>query len=259
MLLQAFGHDTTFRDDCISILFFMVKLSIRCQTSGDVFSRTTLTEDNKFNNRQRTERCLLQVHESVLTDNCHGNNSAIWRRRQNVCYLDQFSGKRLLSVIFIELLTRFRWPHGRGSSSNRWNVDDRVAWFAKRHLWRHRTGRPLHWWQQIDRKRKYDRRVLFGRNLRKRLEIAKLKGVGRLVDDVCRLFERVRGFLLTLSSNDLEKDHTGWCISMVKLVEHLKRHFTVGDVEMMRCHNTVPEEKRVGLYLSLHSVFNGEM
>ena len=58
---------------------------------------------------------------------------------------------------------------------------------------------------EVDRKRKYDGGVLFSGDLRHGLEIAQLQRVGRFVNDVCRLLERVRRFLLAFRRYYLHK------------------------------------------------------
>ena len=64
---------------------------------------------------------------------------------------------------------------------------------------------------EVDRKRKYDGGVLFSGDLRHGLKVAQLQSVGRFVDDVRCLLERVRRFLLAFGRYDLHTMQTvGW-------------------------------------------------
>ena len=57
--------------------------------------------------------------------------------------------------------------------------------------------------EQLDGDRKDDRRVLLGRDLRQRLQVAQLERRRRLVDHVGSLLERSRRFLLALGRDHL--------------------------------------------------------
>src|SRR5690242_16879840 len=57
--------------------------------------------------------------------------------------------------------------------------------------------------EELDREREQDRRVLLGRDLDERLEVAELQGAGRAGDDVGRLSELLGGLELALGGDHL--------------------------------------------------------
>ena len=57
--------------------------------------------------------------------------------------------------------------------------------------------------QQLDGQREHDGRVLLGRNVGQRLQVAELKGCRRLGNDVRSFFESSGGLLFTLGGDDL--------------------------------------------------------
>ncbi len=63
--------------------------------------------------------------------------------------------------------------------------------------------------EQVDGQREDDGGVLFGGDLRQRLQVAQLQRRRRLVDDVSSLLERARRLLLTLSRDHLST-RGGW-------------------------------------------------
>ena len=140
---------------------------------------------------------------------------AVWRRRQ----------REFLQVLDVNtqlLLLRVLLQCASSTAEPWWR--HAVRRLTERHLGPRASSTAAiassrRWIQhEVDRKWKYDGGVLFSGDLRHGLEIAQLQRVSRFVNDVRRLLECVRRFLLAFRRYNLH--NTQHILSLIALKHH---------------------------------------
>jgi len=155
---------------------------------------------------------------------------AVWRWRQRELFEVLDVDDQLLLLLMLLLASLLWMMQCAGGTAEPWRRHA-VRRLTERHLRpgtssaAARTSSHSRRQHEVDRQRKYDGGVLFSGDLRHGLKVAQLQSVGWFVDDVRRLLERVRRFLLAFRCYNLRTIQR--TCALVRIFNLNTMHYTI--------------------------------